>query len=231
MNSTNTTNTTNTTNNANTTIKEFANAIGMAPFDLVREIKQQYPEMQVKVDSLLPNIAPDSVLGQKLTALAKQSRVAQEEDSWGDPSTRVAQVTQVAQEIPETHQVAGGELTTGQQVEANASNILAIQNTIATETLNTMAVADTMTAGVTGVNAALASLEAYTKGQSTVYDTFLAAKQEALADQIGMLNQNLGNTSRSIQSNLTEVYAKQKKLTQTRNQLLDQLKSMLPDYK
>lgn len=215
----------NSTNN--TTIKEFANAIGMAPFDLLREIKQQYPEMQVKVDSLLPNIAPDSVLGQKLTALAKQSKAQESEDNWAD----IAHNTQVAQEIPETHQVAGGELTTGQQVEANASNILAIQNTIATETLNTMAVADTMTAGVTGVNAALASLEAYTKGQSTVYDTFLAAKQEALADQIGMLNQNLGNTSKSIQSNLTEVYAKQKKLTQTRNQLLNQLKSMLPDYK
>lgn len=94
-----------------------------------------------------------------------------------------------------------------------------------------MAVADTMTAGVTGVNAALASLEAYTKGQSTVYDTFLTAKQQALTEQIGMLNENLGNTSKNIQSNLTEVYAKQKKLTQTRNQLLDQLKSMLPDYK
>jgi len=216
----------NSTNN--TTIKEFANAIGMAPFDLLREIKQQYPEMQVKVDSLLPNIAPDSVLGQKLTALAKQSKVAQgSEDNWAD----ITHNTHVAQEIPETHQVSGGELTTGQQVEANTTNILAIQNTIATETLNTMAVADTITAGVTGVNAALASLEAYTKGQSTVYDTFLSAKQEALTEQIGMLNQNLGNTSKSIQSNLTEVYAKQKKLTQTRNQLLDQLKSMLPDYK
>lgn len=218
----------NSINTANTTIKEFANAIGIAPFDLLREIKQQYPELQLKVDSLLPNIAPDSVLGQKLTALAKQSRIAQEsEDNWADATHS----THVAQEIPETHQVAGGELTTGQQVEANASNILAIQNTIATETLNTMAVADTMTAGVTGVNAALSSLEAYTQGQSTVYETFLNAKQTALAQQIGMLHQNLGETSKSIQSNLTEVYAKQKKLTQTRNQLLSQLKSMLPDYK
>ncbi|WHL30616.1 hypothetical protein CrLKS4_g50 [Cylindrospermopsis phage Cr-LKS4] len=215
----------NSTNN--TTIKEFANAIGMAPFDLLREIKQQYPEMQIKVDSLLPNIAPDSVLGQKLTALAKQSKAQESEDNWAD----IAHNTQVAQEIPETHQVAGGELTTGQQVEANTTNILAIQNTIATETLNTMAVADTITAGVTGVNAALSSLEAYTKGQSTVYDSFLSAKQQALTEQIGTLHQNLGNTSKSIQSNLTEVYAKQKKLTQTRNQLLEQLKSMLPDYK
>lgn len=118
-------------NSTNTTIKEFANAIGMAPFDLLREIKQQYPEMQVKVDSVLPNIAPDSVLGQKLTALAKQAKLTQEsEDSWAD----LAQGTPNT-EIPETHQVAGGELTTGQQVEANASNILAIQNTIATEDL------------------------------------------------------------------------------------------------
>lgn len=210
MNSTNT-----------TTIKEFANAIGIAPFDLLREIKQQYPELQLKVDSLLPNISPDSVLGQKLTALAKQASQSSQEDTWSEPT----------QEIPETHQVSGGELTTGQQVQANASNILAIQNTIATETLNTMSVADTMTAGVTGINAALSSLEAYTRGQSTVYDTFLNAKQNALAEQIEKLNENLGETSKSIQSNLTEVYAKQKKLTQTRNQLLDQLKSMLPDYK
>lgn len=210
MNSTNT-----------TTIKEFANAIGIAPFDLLREIKQQYPELQIKVDSLLPNISPDSVLGQKLTALAKQASQSSQEDTWSEPT----------QEIPETHQVSGGELTTGQQVQANASNILAIQNTIATETLNTMSVADTMTAGVTGINAALSSLEAYTRGQSTVYDTFLNAKQNALAEQIEKLNENLGETSKSIQSNLTEVYAKQKKLTQTRNQLLDQLKSMLPDYK
>lgn len=210
MNSTNT-----------TTIKEFANAIGLAPFDLLREIKQQYPELQLKVDSLLPNISPDSVLGQKLTALAKQASQSSQEDTWSEPT----------QEIPETHQVSGGELTTGQQVQANASNILAIQNTIATETLNTMSVADTMTAGVTGINAALSSLEAYTRGQSTVYDTFLNAKQNALAEQIEKLNENLGETSKSIQSNLTEVYAKQKKLTQTRNQLLDQLKSMLPDYK
>lgn len=210
MNSTNT-----------TTIKEFANAIGIAPFDLLREIKQQYPELQLKVDSLLPNISPDSVLGQKLTALAKQASQSSQEDTWSEPT----------QEIPETHQVSGGELTTGQQVQANASNILAIQNTIATETLNTMSVADTMTAGVTGINAALSSLEAYTRGQSTVYDTFLNAKQNALAEQIEKLNENLGETSKSIQSNLTEVYAKQKKLTQTRNQLLGQLKSMLPDYK
>lgn len=210
MNSTNT-----------TTIKEFANAIGIAPFDLLREIKQQYPELQLKVDSLLPNISPDSVLGQKLTALAKQASQSSQEDTWSEPT----------QEIPEAHQVSGGELTTGQQVQANASNILAIQNTIATETLNTMSVADTMTAGVTGINAALSSLEAYTRGQSTVYDTFLNAKQNALAEQIEKLNENLGETSKSIQSNLTEVYAKQKKLTQTRNQLLDQLKSMLPDYK
>ena len=210
MNSTNT-----------TTIKEFANAIGIAPFDLLREIKQQYPELQLKVDSLLPNISPDSVLGQKLTALAKQASQSSQEDTWSEPT----------QEIPETHQVSGGELTTGQQVQANASNILAIQNTIATETLNTMSVADTMTAGVTGINAALSSLEAYTRGQSTVYDTFLNAKQNALAEQIEKLNENLGETSKSIQSNLTEDYAKQKKLTQTRNQLLDQLKSMLPDYK
>ena len=210
MNSTNT-----------TTIKEFANAIGIAPFDLLREIKQQYPELQLKVDSLLPNISPDSVLGQKLTALAKQASQSSQEDTWSEPT----------QEIPETHQVSGGELTTGQQVQANASNILAIQNTIATETLNTMSVADTMTAGVTGINAALSSLEAYTRGQSTVYDTFLNAKQNALAEQIEKLNENLGETSKSMQSNLTEVYAKQKKLTQTRNQLLDQLKSMLPDYK
>lgn len=210
MNSTNT-----------TTIKEFANAIGIAPFDLLREIKQQYPELQLKVDSLLPNISPDSVLGQKLTALAKQASQSSQEDTWSEPT----------QEIPEAHQVSGGELTTGQQVQANASNILAIQNTIATETLNTMSVADTMTAGVTGINAALSSLEAYTRGQSTVYDTFLNAKQNALAEQIEKLNENLGETSKSIQSNLTEVYAKQKKLTQTRNQLLGQLKSMLPDYK
>lgn len=210
-----------TMNSTNTTIKEFANAIGIAPFDLLREIKQQYPELQLKVDSLLPNISPDSVLGQKLTALAKQASQSSQEDTWSEPT----------QEIPETHQVSGGELTTGQQVQANASNILAIQNTIATETLNTMSVADTMTAGVTGINAALSSLEAYTRGQSTVYDTFLNAKQNALAEQIEKLNENLGETSKSIQSNLTEVYAKQKKLTQTRNQLLDQLKSMLPDYK
>ena len=163
MNSTNT-----------TTIKEFANAIGIAPFDLLREIKQQYPELQLKVDSLLPNISPDSVLGQKLTALAKQASQSSQEDTWSEPT----------QEIPEAHQVSGGELTTGQQAQANASNILAIQNTIATETLNTMSVADTMTAGVTDINAALSSLEAYTRGQSTVYDTFLNAKQNALAEKI-----------------------------------------------
>lgn len=210
MNSTNT-----------TTIKEFANAIGLAPFDLLREIKQQYPELQLKVDSLLPNISADSVLGQKLTALAKQSSLAQE-DNWSEPKEV---------EIPETHQVPGGELTTSEQVQANANNILAIQNTIATETLNTMAVADTMTAGVTGINAALSSLKAYTDGQTRVYDTYLSEKQKALTEQIGKLNENLGDVSKSIQSDLTEVYAKQKKLSQTRNQLLNQLKSMLPDYK
>lgn len=207
-----------TTNN--TTIKDFANAIGVKPFELLREIKQHHPELQLKVESPLPDIAPNSVLGQKLTMLAKQSLAQQEE--WVEPET---------QEVDESHQVAGGELTTSQQVEANANNILAIQNTIATETLNTMAVADTMTAGVTGVNAALSSLKAYTDGQSKVYDTYLEQKQKALVDQIGKLNQNLGDVSKSIQSDLTEVYAKQKKLSQTRNELLNQLKSMLPDYK